>query len=332
MSTPLSRRDMLRGAAGFASLSALPASVLSRSALAQAAYPNRTLTYIVPFSPGGSTDFVARLLAEQITAQTKQQVIVDYKIGASGVIAANHLVRSTQPDGYTLFGGTNNYFTTLPRMQKIEYDPNKDLIPVAMTGDAFMPLAVNPSLPVKNLQDLIAYAKANPGRLVWASSGVGSTNHLSYHYFRSRTGTNIKHISYRGATEAFTALLGNEVHIVADTGSTEFILDGKMRGIAILGKNRWDRLPDVPTVEEAGLPDWRLRSWHTVMVKGGTSREICTTLNTMINGFLAQPAIRTKLRGFGLDPAVVSLDDLAERIRADRETFGPVIEVALNEK
>ena len=252
----VTRRTFLGGATALAG-----AAALSGLAFAET-YPSKPISYIVPYNPGGASDVIARLIAEKITAKTGQQVVIDYKTGAGGAIGANYFFRQP-PDGYTLMAGTTSFFTTIPRSQPIEYDPDKDLIPVAMTGESYLPLAVHPSVPATTAAELFAYAKANPGKLTFASSGIGTGGHLVYEYLQMRLGIEMIHVPYKGASEALNALAAGEVDIGVDTGSTEFILDGRLRGLAVLNKKRWDRLPDVPTIEEAGLPDWPIRSWHT---------------------------------------------------------------------
>ena len=183
-------------------------------------------------------------------------------------------------------------------------------------------------MPANTAAELFAYAKENPGKLTFASSGIGTGGHLVYEYLQMRLGIEMIHVPYKGASEALNALAAGEVDIGVDTGSTEFILDGRLRGLAVLNKKRWDRLPDVPTIEEAGLPDWPIRSWHTVLVPGGTPKEIVTALNAMINEFLTDPAVVEKLHTFGLEPEVMSVEDVAARIEADKAAFGPILDAA----
>lgn len=314
-----SRRAFLWGAAAAAATMAL-----GRRGFA-AAYPSRQINIIVPYSPGGASDTIARLVSDKMRAKTGQQVVVDYKEGGGGAIGAN-FVSHAKPDGYTLLQGTNSFFTTIPRLMKVSYDPAKDLVPVVMAGDAYMPMAVNSSLPVKSFKELVDYAKANPGKLAFGSSGIGTIGHLSCEYMKKQFGLNVTHVPYKGGSAAINALVSGEVQIGVDTGSSEFILNGQLRGLAILGKRRWDRLPSVPTIEEAGIPNWPVRSWHTVVVPGRTPPEIIMSLNSMINEFIMMPDIATKLRAFGLEPAVLSIAEVGDRIKADIAAFGVIMD------
>jgi tripartite-type tricarboxylate transporter receptor subunit TctC len=300
---------------------------LAKLAMAQGAYPSKQISYVVPYAPGGASDVIARLISEKIKAKSGQPVVLDYKVGASGVIGANFVAKAPA-DGYTLMAGTNSFFTVIPRTQKIAYDPDKDFIGTAMCGEAYMPFAINPTLPVNSMKELIDYAKKNPGKIAYGSSGVGTIGHLSCEYLKAKTGIDMTHIPYSGGAAALNGVLANEVQICVDTGSAEFILDNKLKGLAMLGKRRWDKLPNVPTIEEAGMPNWGIRSWHTVLVPGGTPAAVVSSLNAIINEALGDKEVLDKLHSFGLEPEVMSPAAVAERIKADKAAFGPILDAA----
>lgn len=287
-------------------------------------YPNRNINYVVPYAPGGLSDIIARLLAEGIRQKTGKVAVIDYKPGAGGTIAAEYLVR--QPgDGYTIMGATNGFFGVSPHLYKLKYDAMKDLLPVAMIGDTAMSIVGSAKLPAKNLQELIAYAKANPGKISYGSAGIGTVGHLCGEYLKARTGIHIVHIPYRGSPAAVQAAMAGDVELIFGPEGADGVLAGKLKGIATLGKQRWSKLPDVPTTEESGLPGWALRSWHTVCVPGSTPRPIAQKLNEMINATMALPENSGKLAQTGTYFAAESLAQLAERARTDHEVFGKLI-------
>jgi tripartite-type tricarboxylate transporter receptor subunit TctC len=301
-------------------------ALLGRNAWADD-YPARTINYIVPYAPGGVSDTIARLFADGVQRNFGKNVIVDYKPGAGGAIGAEMLTRAA-PDGYTVMGATNAFYSVMPFLNKLKYEPMQDLLPVGMTGDVFMAIVVSGELPVKNLRELIAYAKANPGKLSYGSSGIGTVGHLCGEYLKKRTGTHIVHIPYRGAPAALQACMANEVQIVFGGEGAEAVLAGKLKGLAILGSQRWPRLPGVPTTDEAGLSKWPLRSWHTITVPGKTPPAIAKRLNEIVNQVMGEPAVIAKLQQIGVQPAPLSLAELMDRAKADQLAFGQLIKDA----
>jgi tripartite-type tricarboxylate transporter receptor subunit TctC len=225
-------------------------------------------------------------------------------------------------------GATNAFYSVMPVLSKLKFDPMQDLLPVGMTGDVYMAIVVSAELPVKTLQELIAYARANPGKLSYGSSGLGTVGHLCGEYLKKRTGTHIVHIPYRGAPASLQACMANEVQIVFGGEGAEAVLAGKLKALAILGTQRWPRLPEVPTTEEAGLPKWPLRSWHTVTVPGKTPLPVAQRLNELINTIMVEPAVTAKLQAIGVQPAALTLAELMERARADQLAFGQLIKDA----
>jgi tripartite-type tricarboxylate transporter receptor subunit TctC len=199
------------------------------------------------------------------------------------------------------------------------------MVPVALTGDAYMAMVVHPSVPARTLPEFIAYAKANPGKLNFGSAGQGTVSHLSGEYLKARAGIDIVHVPYRGSPAAVTACLANEVQVIFGPEGAEGHLSGSLRAIAITGPARWPRLPEVPTTEEQGLPGWALRSWHTVATPAGTQREILAAMNAALNEILAHPAVKARLEQNGLALAPLTLEQLAERAATDHREFGALI-------
>ena len=304
----------------------LSASVgVSGNALAAApAFPSQMVTFYVPYAAGGLSDQVARMVGEGVTRATKQVVIVDYKLGAGGAISVDALLRAPA-DGYTMLGATNGFFGVIPFINKVKYDPLADLVPAALLGDAFLPLVVNPKVPARTFSELVAYAKANPGKLNFGSGGVGSGNHLSGEYFKKRTGVDIVHVPYKGGVAALQACLAGDIDMIFGPESADSVLAGKLNAIAVMGGKRWNKLPTVPTSEEVGLKNWELRSWHTVLVSSRTPPDVVAQINTLVNRILSQPEMVTRLRAAGLEPAPLSVAELSTRARADHQTFGQLI-------
>lgn len=274
--------------------------------------------------PGAVSDNISRLLGEKLTALTGQQVINDYKPGAGGAIGANYFM-GTPADGYTLLQSTNSFYGIIPLVTKVQYEPLKDLVPLVLIGDAPMVIAVNPSVPASNLPELIAYAKANPGALSFGTAGKGTVGHLSGEWLQKKAGIELLHIPYNGTPAALQAVLANEAQILFGPESAEHIAAGTLRGIAVIGDVRWEKLPDVPTTAEAGLDGWAPRSWHTVSVQAAVPEDIKNRLNSLINSILEQPDVKEKVVGFGLIPGIASLEDVRKRAQDDYEQFGALI-------
>lgn len=267
------------------------------------------------------------MLADGFTRLTGKNTVVDYKVGAGGAIAAELLTRSPA-DGYTVMGATNGFFAVMPHLSKLKYDPLQDLTPVALIGDTFMSIVGSAALPAKTLPELIAYAKANPGKLSYGSAGQGTVSHLSGEYLKQRAGIDIVHIPYKGSPAAVQACLANDVQLIFGPEGAEGALAGKLKAIATMGSRRWDKLPDVPTTDEAGLPNWALRSWHTVCVPGKTPPDVARRINELINQVMADPAVSGRLREMGTLHTPNTLAQLAERAHTDHAAFGKIIKAA----
>lgn len=271
------------------------AALAASAALAAPAdsYPDRPVTLVVGYAAGGATDIVARIIAKALSEDLGRSLVVENKTGANSNIGAEVVARAA-PDGYTLYVGSiaNTINTTLYR--KLNYDFSKDFSPIAMLATVPNILVVNPKLPVNSVQQYIAYAKAHPGKLTCASSGAGSSIHLSCELFKQETGTDILHVPYRGSGPAVADLLGGQVDSMFDNlpSSLPQVRAGKLRALGVTSASRAALAPDVPTLAESGLHGFSVQSWFGLLAPAGTPQPIVDKLNGAINRALASPAMR----------------------------------------
>lgn len=306
------------------------AAAWSPLSFAQAKFPQRPVTLVVPTPPGGSTDFTARLIAEPLTRALGQSVVVDNKPGASGNIG-NQFVARSKPDGYTLLMAYSGYQVGNPHLFKdAGWDPLKDFVPVAMVTRAPQVFAVNAALPVNSLQELIAYAKKNPGKLNYASSGNGSIQHIAGELFKQLTGTFITHIPYRGSGPAVQDLLAGTVDLYVTTPASvvAHIKSGRLRALAVTSPKRLSSLPDVPTATEAGLKGYDLDSWFALYAPVGTPAAVVQQINAEVNKILQQPDIRKKAEDSGTSVEAFTPAQLGEFTRKELDYWGGVIKSA----
>lgn len=268
---------------------------------AQQKYPTKPIRMIVPFVPGGGTDIVARSIAQKLTEALGQSVVVDNRAGGGGTIGAETTVRAA-PDGYTIIMVSGSYATNAA-LYKLSYDPIRDVSPIALIGETGFMVSVHPSVPVKNIKELIAYAKAKPGALNFGSTGTGGITHLATELFDMMAGTKMTHIPYKGTGAALTDLMGGQIQIMF--GSLPSLVPqnkgGKVRGLAVTTLKRNNAVPDMPTVAES-LPGYEAILWYGLWGPKGLSKEIVTRLNTEVARALALPDIRERLAGEGVEP------------------------------
>lgn len=319
----MQRRQLLAwGAAGLAAS--------TPSAFAQGKYPQRPITIVVPTAPGGSTDFTARLISDQLARALGQPVIVDNKPGASGNIG-NQFVARSKADGYTLLLAYSGYQVGNPHLFKqAGWDPIKDFAPVAMMTRAPQVIAARPNLPANNLKELIAYAKANPGKLNYASSGNGSIQHIAGELFKQLTGTFITHIPYKGSGPAVQDLMGGQVDLFITTpaGVVSQVQAGKLKAIAVTSKQRLTSLPNVPTAAESGLAGYELDSWFALYAPAGTPPEIVQQLNAEVNRILATPEVRKKADDSGTAVETMTPAQFGAFTQKELAYWGKVIQQA----
>jgi tripartite-type tricarboxylate transporter receptor subunit TctC len=294
--------------------------------LGQAAYPTRPVRLVVPFPAGGTTDILARAAAQKLSEAWGQQVIVDNRPGAAGNIGAE-LVAKSAPDGYTLLMGTvGTHAINASLYAKMPYDQVKDFAPVILVAGVPNVLVVNPQLPVNTVPELIAYAKANPGKLNFASSGSGTSIHLSGELFKTMTGVQMTHVPYKGSAPALTDLMGGQVQLMFDNlpSSLAFIKAGKLRAIAVTSTTRAAALPDTPAVADT-VPGFEASSWFGILAPAGTPREIVAKINGEISKWLASPDAKEKLAAQGANVAGGTPEDFAKHIQTETAKWAKVV-------
>jgi tripartite-type tricarboxylate transporter receptor subunit TctC len=290
-------------------------------------FPSKPIRFLVGFAPGGSTDIVARLLAQKMSDSMGQQVVVENRPGAGSNIAAEALAKSP-PDGYTILACTTGLFAIQPFLfKKLPYDPEKDLLPVTQTGSLPYIVVVHPSLPVKGVAEFVALAKRRPGELNYASSGVGTASHLSAEYFRTAAGIHIVHVPYKGTGQAMSDLLGGQVVLMFDqpVSSLPHVKAGKLKVLGISSGKRFPTLPEIPTVAEQGMPGFEAISWAGVCAPGRTPPEIVARLNAEVVKALKAPDVSERLLRDGIEPIGSSPEAFRAHTRREREKWGKVV-------
>jgi len=318
---------MMRWPAGLLTSLALAIAPLAH---AQDDYPNRTVRIIVPFAPGGSTDVVARILADKLGTEMKQGFIVENKPGAGGNIGADAVAKAT-PDGYTLLMGTTGVLAINKYLYKeMSFDPERDLAPVSYTSLITNILVVNPQVPVKSVAELVALARAKPGALTFASSGAGSSTHLSAELFKSMAGVDILHVPYKGSSQALTDVMGGQVTMLFDNApsSIPFIEQGKLRAVAVTSTKRLPNLPDVPTLDESGVKGYESLSWSGIMAPAGTPRRVIDKLNAAIEKILRDPDVKQRFASLGVEAVGGPPEAFSRHIRAESEKWARVVKTA----
>ena len=297
---------------------------------AQTTYPNKPLRLIVGFAPGGGTDILARALGQPLGELLGQQVTIDNRAGAGGIIATELGARAA-PDGYTFLVGSSAAFAINPNlMKKLPYDPVKDFTPVGMFATLSYVVDVHPSLPAKTLKELLAIARAKPGAINFGSAGQGSSTQLAIEQFAQMAGVRMTHIPYKGNTPAMTALMSGEVAMVFDPVLTSMpmVKSGRVRALAVTTAHRSALLPDVPTVAEAGIAGYESGNWFGVFAPAGTPRDIVERVNAVINKAMTRPEMKDKLASQGADALTGSPADLAALVQRELAKFAAIIKAA----
>ena len=261
------------------------------------AFPTRPLRMIVPFPPGGPTDLVSRVLAESMSADLGQPIVIDNRPGANGNVGVDAVAKS-DPDGYAILYNTSAVAISPALYPKLTYDIRKDLVPVCLTATVPLVLAVHPDVPAKTVQEFVAYVKAHPGKLSYGSTGIGSVTHLGAVLFMKASGNlDAVHVPFRGSAPALTAMTGNHIQYMTDTVNSAhpLINGGQLRGLAILGSKRVEVLPNLPTLAEVGMKDFEIGAWQGLMVPAKTPAAIVERLNAAAVRALASTAVREKL-------------------------------------
>jgi tripartite-type tricarboxylate transporter receptor subunit TctC len=290
-------------------------------------YPSKPIRIVVGFPPGGGNDIIARLLGAKMQETWGQSVVIDNRPGAASIIAAEHVAKSA-PDGYTLLVNATGGMSVNPVLYaKLPYDSLKDFVPISMVGSFPLVLIVNPSVPAKSVPELVAYAKANPGKLNYSS---GSTAfQVATEMFKQMTGTDVRHIPYKGSAASITAVIAGDVHMtIVDTPPlVPQIKAGKVRALGVTSAKRSGAMPEVPTVAES-VPGYEMVLWIGMFAPAGTPREIAARLNAEVVRIVKLPDIREKLHAMDVDPLGNTPEQVSEWIRREIAKYGPVVKAA----
>jgi len=301
---------------------------LAAPANAQQAYPNKPIRIIVPFPPGASNDILGRLVGKKLTESLGVQAIVDNRPGGSTIIGASALLKSP-PDGYTMMLTSGTHIIT-PILIPAPYDAVKDFTPVATVDKSDYLFVVHPALPVNNLKEFVALAKAKPGQINYASSAKGSGNHLSAEMFSMRTGIKMQHIPYKGGGPAVIDLMAGQIQMFFNSPSSlmPYVKQGKLKALAVTGDSRMPALPNVPTFTESGIPNFDIKSWHGILVPPGTPKTVISLINAEVGKMLAMPDTIQTLASFGLAPFASTPEQFAAMMRSEAVRYAEVIRIA----
>jgi len=293
-------------------------------------FPTRTITIVVPYTPGGSTEILARMLAQNLTPRLGQSVIVENRPGAGTVIGTSYVAKA-EPDGYTLLMATPTPLAINVRVHKeLPYDPAADFVPLAMLAAAPFVLIVNPSLPVHSVKELIAYAKARPGKLSYGSGGVGAPHHLYAELFKSMTGIELTHVPYKGSVPALNDVVGGHIELMfCDVPpSAGMITAGKVRALGVTTKARLAAFPDIPPINES-VPGYEVAGWFMVVAPARTSPAVVAKLHAEMKAVLATPALKEQIAKLSLLPLdTPSIDDMKAFVKSEIVRWGKVVEAA----
>jgi tripartite-type tricarboxylate transporter receptor subunit TctC len=319
------RRSIARAA-----LAAMALAAIGTAALAQGAFPNKPVRIVVAFTAGGPTDLVARLVAQKLTEKWGQQVIVENKAGAAGVIGSE-LVAKSPADGYTLLMATAGNLTVNQHLySNMKFDPVKDFAPIMQTAAVDFVLITQPTSPYKSVRELIAAAKAKPDEITTSTSGNGGAPHLAAALFEHSAGVQLRTVPYKGTADAVNAVLAGQTALDFDAASQVLphIKAGKLRPLAVLGTKRSPLLPDVPTMAEAGLPDYNFTNWFGLVAPAGTPKDVLDKLQADVGQALQDPEVRTKYQTMGLLPGGGTSAQFASLIKSDAAKWGVTIKQA----
>lgn len=292
---------------------------------------DKPISLIVPFSPGGGTDILSRMLAPKLAEKLGTSVVVENRPGAAGAIAAQHVARSA-PDGRTLLVGSTSEIGVNPSLYpKLPYDVARDFAPVAALADTPMVLVVNPASPIKTAQDLVTRAKASPGQLLFASAGVGSGAHLAAELFFHVTGTKLSHVPYKGVGPAMAEIVGTQKDMMIFTtlpSSTSFARSGQLRVVAVSSKERMAIVPDIPTFIESGVPGYEVYYWYGLIAPSATPIDTRRRIHAAVTEILQQPDTLASLSRQGLQPTVRTAEEFDAFIKADMARWAVVVKAA----
>ncbi|SAI65844.1 putattive exported protein [Bordetella ansorpii] len=290
-----------------------------------AGFPDKPVTLVIPYPPGGSADMLARPLSAALQEKWGQPVVVEYKAGAGGTIASAYTARA-KPDGYTLLMVLAAHAINDSLYKQLPYDTRKDFTPVSLVATLPLLVAAPLSTPANNMKELIAYARANPGKLSYASAGNGNTSHLAVEMFKKTTGTNMMHVPYKGSGPAVVALLGGEVSLMFDSISTSLpqVKSGKLKALAVTGQKRSPLLPDTPTVAET-VPGFVVNGWYGVLAPAGTPQDVIQKLSADIAAVAGKPAVKDQLASYGYEVVGSTPQEFGAHIDRELKTWSEAV-------
>jgi len=285
-----------------------------------------TVTLVTPLATGSASDVALRIVTEKLAAALAQPIVIENQTGASGAIGAEKVARAA-PDGTTLCGCNNAILGVLPHLRKVSFDPARSFKPVGMVAVLPTALVVHPSLPVNNVQELIAHVKANPGKLSYATGGVGSAQHIAMSMLIASTGMNMLHVPYKGASPAAVGVASGEVHVMFNAIGTvlPFIKSGKLRAIAVAGAQRTPVMADTPTVAEQGVPGYDYASWIGIVAPAATPDEVVNRLSGELTKVLRSPEVVKRLADNGIDPSVMAPAQMRDYMAKDYARMAKVV-------
>ena len=320
----------LRRRAGLAGMLALAARAWAQLPGAQSApWPSRPIKFILPFPPGGGTDILGRILADRLSTNLGQPVVIENRGGAGGNVGAEAAAKSP-PDGYTMVLVAPSLAISPSLYSKLNYDPARDLAPVSLVGAVPNVIITNPSVPARNLAEFIALAKAKPGGMNFGSGGSGTSNHLAGELFNLQAGVKLVHVPYKGVNLAMNDVLSGQIQLVVIgiPAALPFIQAGRLRALAVIAPQRSAALPDVPTAAEAGLPNYDVTTWYGVLVPTGTPRPIIDRLNAELVRIMHAPDLQDRLAATGTEPRTSTPEEFGEYIRQEMAKWAKVVREA----
>ena len=302
---------------------------VTASPLSAQTYPNRPIRFIFPFPPGGPTDILGRIIGQKLAERLGQPVVPENKPGAGANIGLE-IGAKAKPDGYTITLASPSLSISPTLYKKLNYDSVKDFAPISLVAEIPNVLLVPSSSPIKSLKELIAYAKANPGKLNFGSGGIGTSNHLASELFKTLAQINIVHVPYKGSNQAMIGMMGGEVGmvVVGIPPSQGQIKAGKVRALAVLSEERLPAFPNIPTAKEAGIDNFEVTTWYGILAPAGTPREIVTRLNGELVKIIAMPDTKEKMQNAGFEPLSSTPEKFAEFIKTEIVRWGKVIKDA----
>ena len=303
----------------------------SFSLLAHAAWPERTINFVVPYAAGGLNDNEARITAKWLTKSFKKGVVVENRTGASGAIAADYVARA-RPDGYTLFFTALPTMVMVPHTQKVNYDPFKSFVPIATLDASYIAFAVNPEMlpTIKTFSDLAAYAKAKPNQLSFATGGVGVTGHLSMELLLKEAGLKMTHVPYRGSNPAVLAVLGGQVPIYVGTLSDvlQYYKKGQLRIIGVSSAKRLSAVPEVPTIAEQGYPTYKISTWNGLLAPAGTPKQVISKISAALETACRDPEFKASFQALGVDSECTTPAQFSRTLKSDYKMWGEAVVAA----